>query len=208
MHCWSPDGKQIAVRQGGELSFISASSGENIRKLSLAEIEFEYTSRGMSWSPDGRLIVFCGRDKEKRAGVFIITVKTGEVKLLVPVETIAGDPTWAPDSKTIAYGYESNVYVVNIEDGKPRRITAPEEREHKGPGRPAFAPDGRSVAYRAGQRILLATTIDGKETREIFHLKNKKFGINIFDWSPDGRHIVFTPGDSEIWCVAADGGER
>jgi Tol biopolymer transport system component len=79
-HCWSPDGKQIALRQGGELSFISASSGEKIQKLSLAEIE--YIGRGMSWSPDDRLIAFCGRDTEKRAGVFLITVKTGEVKLL------------------------------------------------------------------------------------------------------------------------------
>jgi len=74
----------------------------------------------MSWSPDGRLIAFSGWDKKKRAGIFLITVETGEVKLLVPLETRVPnfDPTWAPDSKTIAYGYESNVYVVNIEDGK------------------------------------------------------------------------------------------
>ena len=211
MHCWSPDGKQIALlrKQVVELSFISANTGEQIRKLSLAEIE--YVARGMSWSPDGKLIAFCGRDKEKRAGVFLITVKTGEVKLLVPLETRTAnfDPTWAPDSKTIAYGgYESNVYVVNVEDGKPRRITPPaEEREIKDLFmRPVFAPDGRSVAYMAGRRIL-ATTIDGKETREILHLKNENLIINIFDWSPDGRHIVFTPGTREIWCVATDGGE-
>lgn len=211
-HCWSPDGKQIAVRQGGELSLISANTGEQIRNLSLADIEseLEYGGRGMSWSPDGRLIAFSGWDREKRTGIFLITVKTGEVKLLVPVETKLPnfDPTWAPDSKSIAYGYESNVYVVNVEDGKPQRITPPpEERELKDAFmRPVFAPDGRSVAYMAGRRIL-ATTIDGKETKEIFHLKNENLTINNFDWSPDGRHIVFTPGTREIWCVATDGGE-
>ncbi len=208
-HCWSPDGKQIAIlQQRGKLSFISVSGSEQIRRLSLAEIG--YVGRGMSWSPDGRLIAFCGRDREKRTGIFLITVKTGEVKLLVPLETRIPnfDPTWSPDSKTIAYGCESNVYVVNVEDGKPRRITPPpEEREREDFfRRPVFAPDGRSVAYMASRRIL-ATTIDGKETREIFHLKNKKQIINIFDWSPDGRYIVFTPGTSEIWCVATDGGE-
>ncbi len=210
-HCWSPDGKQIILRQRerGEFVLISANTGEQMQKLSLAEIE--YIGRGVSWSPDGRLIVFSGRDTEKRAGIFLITVKTGEIKLLVPLESRIPnfDPTWAPDSKTIAYGgYESNIYVVNVEDGKPRRITAPpEERELKDVfRRPVFAPDGRSVAYMAGRRIL-ATTIDGKETREIFHLKDDKLSINIFDLSPDGCHIVFTPGTSEIWCVATDGGE-
>ncbi|GAG35039.1 unnamed protein product, partial [marine sediment metagenome] len=144
----------------------------------------------MSWSPDGRLIAFCGRDTDKRTGVFLISVKTGEVKLLVPLEAVHADPTWSPDSKSIAYGYKTDVYVVNIEDGKPQRITpTPEQDEYKrSQVRPVFAPDGRSVAYIVGQRIL-ATTIDGKETREIFHLKNKNF-IDTFDWSPDGRHIV------------------
>ncbi|MHC4679128.1 MAG: DPP IV N-terminal domain-containing protein [Planctomycetota bacterium] len=205
--CWSPDGKQIAVQQiGGELTFISANTGEKKRNLSLPEIEF--AARGdMSWSPDGRLIAFGGRDTEKRTGVFLITVKTGEVKLLVPLERVWASPTWSPDSRTIAYGSKSNVYIVNIEDGKPRRITAREEEEHRGAGNPVFAPDGRSVAYIAGQRRILATTIDGKETREIFHLKNDTFSIDIFDWSPDGRHIVFTPGNREIWCVGTDGGE-
>ena len=216
-HCWSPDGKQIAVldrsvREQSKLTFVSASTGEQIRQVSLPE----GTRRGwgMSWSPDGKLIASCGSNREKRAGMFLITAETGDEKLLV--ETPAANPTWAPDSKTIAYVYKTDVYVVNVEDGKPRRITSPAEQdEHKRSQafmRPVFAPDGRSVAYivdhnRPGDERILATTIDGKETREIFHLKNEKLSINIFDWSPDGRHIVFTPGNKEIWCAPTDGGE-
>jgi len=209
-HCWSPDGKQIALWHPNGFTLISASTGKQIRNLSLPEF-FRYLGRGMSWSPDGRLIASCGMDKEKRTRIILTTVKTGEVKPLVaPLGTRAFDPTWSPDSKSIAYAYKTDVYVVNIEDGKPRRITSPAEQdEHKRSQfymRPVFAPDGGSVAYIVGQRIL-ATTIDGKETREIFHLKNKKFDIDIFDWSPDGRHIVFTPGGHEIWCAPTDGSE-
>ena len=214
-HCWSPDGKQIAVLEWGigaleqnKLTFVSASNGEQIRQVSLPEGAMR--GWGMFWSPDGKLIAHSGRDREKRTGIFLITVETGDEKLLVNLEIPPATPTWAPDSKTIAYGYKTDVYVVNVEDGKPRRITSPAEQdEHKRSQffmRPRFAPDGRSVAYIAGRRIL-ATTIDGQETREIFHLKNKKLDINIFDWSPDGRHIVFTPGSREIWCAPTDGSE-
>jgi len=218
-HCWSPDGKQIAVtlqpsrEGGGELSFISANTGEKKGNLSLPDIE--YAGRGISWSPDGKLIAFGGWDKEMRAGIFLTTVETGEVKLLVPGGTLntrnKSDPTWSPDSKTIAYAYKTDVYVVNIEDGKPRRITSPAEQdEHKRSQYmcPVFAPDGRSVAYIAGdRRRILATTIDGQETREIFHLKNKNRRIIIFDWSPDGRFIVYRSGSGEIWCAPTDGAE-
>jgi Tol biopolymer transport system component len=208
-YCWSPDGKQIAVWQQDEreLSFISAGSGEKIRNSSVAEIEG--SGRGMSWSPDGRLIARGCIDKQKRGGLFLITVETGDIKLLVSLKEgwAVQNPTWSPDGKTIACfnGYDGDVYLVNIEDGKPRRITAPEDREHKEAwrGRPVFAPDGRSVAYIDGRRIL-ATTIDGKETREILNFKKE---INVFDWSPDGRYFVFTPGNKEIWCAATDGGE-
>jgi len=218
--CWSPDGKQIALcQEEGGLSFISASTGEKIRDLSPSDIGGGFANhggRGMSWSPDGRLIARAGIHKDKRIGVFLITVETGDVKLLVPLEGGAGNPTWSPDGKTIAYGHKRDVYVANIEDGKPRRLTSPTEQDEDKRTqvfvRPVFAPDGRSVAYIVGgehivgERIL-ATTIDGKETREIFHLKNKKLEINVFDWSPDGRHIVFTPGNNEIWCAPTDGGE-
>ncbi|MEA3226493.1 MAG: DPP IV N-terminal domain-containing protein, partial [Planctomycetota bacterium] len=214
--CWSPDGKQIATRQGSEMSFISTSNGERIRNLSLSGIE--NVGRGMSWSPDGKLIALCGVDKEKRTGIFLIGVESGDVRLLVGLEKLPPnyDPTWSPDSKTIAYGHKNNVYVVNIEDGKPNRITdSPEKPGPKGyVGRPVFAPDGRSVAYLTGQRKdgkpierILMTTIDGQETREIFRTEDKKRTINIFDLSPDSRHIVFTPGDKEIWYAPIGDGE-
>jgi Tol biopolymer transport system component len=209
--CCSPDGEQIAqCREEGGLSFISTRTGEKIRDLSLAG--FQPTGRGTSWSPDGKYIAHAGMDKEKRGGVFLITVETGDVKLLVPQEEAAGNMTWSADGKSIAYHYKRDIYIVNVEDGEARRLTSPTDpNENKRTQffiRPVFAPDGGSVAYIAGQKFdtILATTIDGKETREILRLKNGK-SVNVFDWSPDGRYIVFTPGNNEIWCAPTNGGE-
>lgn len=221
-YCWSPDGKQMATPQSSDMSLISTRNGETLLNLSLSGIK--NIGRGMSWSPDGKWIAFCGINKEKQTGIYLIGVQGGDVRLLVALEKLPPnyDPTWSPDSKNIAYGHNNNVYVLNIEDVRPNRITnSPEEpkkprmkEESVYVGRPVFAPDGRSVAYLTGQRKdgksiekVLMTTIDGQETREIFKLKTENMTINIFDLSPDGRHIVFTPGNNEIWCAPTDGGE-
>jgi Tol biopolymer transport system component len=217
--CWSHDGKQIAVRSSGGLSFISAGSGEKLRSISLPQIKGSrgYDGRGVSLSPDGKWIALPGWDGGERPGLFISTVDGKEVTLLAPLGGTAAvfncDPTWSRDSKTVAYG-NSGIYVVDIEDGKPRQIVKPSGNESLRGNivhHSVFAPDGNSVAYivqdREDHRRIMATTIDGQQTRQILSLKEKDFGINMFDLSPDGRYVVFTPGNAGIWCAPTDGGE-
>jgi Tol biopolymer transport system component len=213
--CWSPDGRQIAVRGPEGLSFISADSGEKIRGISLPQIKgnVEYGGRGMSWSPDGKWIALPGWEGGTRPGIFLTAPDGSTVSLLTSVTALNCDPTWSPDSKSLAYGTSNDIYVINVEDKKPRRITPPSENQRsKSANRPVFMPDGKSVAHLGGfeknfGERLLATTIDGQETRQILSLEGKDFGINIFDLSPDGQHVVFTPGNAEIWCAPTDGGE-
>lgn len=216
--CWSPDGKQIAVRGTNGLNFISAGSGEKIGGISLPAIDgnMGYGGSGMSWSPDGRWIALPGWEGGDKPGVFLTTINGKEVKRLVPLGATTSalncDPTWSSDSRTIAYRAGNSVCVVDIEGGEARPIIGPSESlKIKSVGRSVFAPDGGSIGYIAkdqeGRERILVTTINGQETRQILSLENKAFHVNIFDWSPDGRHVAFTPGNAEIWCAPTDGGE-
>ncbi|MCU0915492.1 MAG: hypothetical protein MUC88_13135 [Planctomycetes bacterium] len=207
-HCWSPDGQQVALWQKGGFIFLSAGNGEKIRDVPVAGLED--MASGMSWSPDGKLIACSGTDNQKRSGVFLITVETGDARLLTPLDGRANSLTWSPDGRAVAYGQNRGVHVASIEDGKPRQIASPTEKEDIF-NRPVFVPEGGSVAYAhlKGRNCgtIIATSVDGKETRELYRVKNGKLNMRVFSLSPDLRHIVFTPGDEKIWCVPTDGGK-
>lgn len=53
------------------------------------------------------------------------------------------DAKQSPDSKSIAFSSMANIYLMNLEDKRPQRLTSGESWEFK----PAWSPDGQWVAY-------------------------------------------------------------
>lgn len=218
-HVWAPDGKQIAqttdpTKSEQGLIFLSPENGRILRELPLPEME--YVGRGQSWSSDGSTILTGGIRKDGKRGLFGINVETGEVELLVPQEGGPNfDPTWSPDNKTIVFGNGGHIFVVNLDDGTPRQLTAPSTAEDKTFNKcPAISPDGRLVAYIASDKTssrLLVSTLDGSTTREVLRYE-EGMSFNTVSWSPDGRFIVFRlnihePDTSELWVVPSVEGD-
>jgi len=98
---------------------------------------------------------------------------------------------------------KSNVYVLPIEGGKPRRITASGPSYLHG-----WSPDGKFVIY-TGQRngefdIYRMSITGGDETR----LTNTPGLDDGSEYSPDGRYIYFNStrtGTMQIWRMKPDG---
>ena len=109
------------------------------------------------------------------------------------------DPRFGSDGRHLAYvrteidrennGYKSAIYVVSTAEGRPRRFTSGEKRDHS----PRWSPDGRWLAFvsnRGGEeaQIYIMPTDGG----EALPLTRVETGAGNPVWSPDGKQLAFT----------------
>ena len=112
-----------------------------------------------SWTPDSDYLLFSANRNDDRdfqprnSEVFEVSVATGEIRQLTDRFGPDGSPSVSPDGSKIAYtglddrfqGYQvTHLYVMNLPDGVPRRLTTDDEaREFQ----PTWSPDGLSIAF-------------------------------------------------------------
>ena len=214
---WSPDGRRIAFtrsepsRSGASyLVYVINADGSGERKL---------TSAGNGgrpvWSPDGRRIAFV----TSRAGsseLYVMNADgSGKLKL-----ADAGDatPAWSPDGRQLAYvrGYE--IWVMNANGSRERRLTSGAGRDLA----PSWSQDGQKIAFerRLGRRKVGKCRLCARASIfEVWVVNADGSGQQRLTrsgaqprWSPDARRIAFVSsrdGNPEIYVMNADGsGQR
>jgi dipeptidyl aminopeptidase/acylaminoacyl peptidase len=152
------------------------------------------------WSPDGRLIVYVS----ERAGIANLHVSeastaSGATKAITTFTTagqIAGVPFWSPDSRTIYFARDGDLWQVGA-DGSGLRATWTTAAAESAI---VPAPDGRRVAFAraAGDQqphILTRSLLDGAETTVV---SQPAGNVGSLIWSPDGSHLAFTAGSKTI----------
>ena len=103
------------------------------------------TSMAAAASPDQRSIAI-----DLLGGIWILPIRGGEAKRITPELLEARQPTWSPDSQSIAFqGYDDgtwHIYVIPRDGGEAKAITSGlfDDRE------PAWSHDGSRIAFSSG----------------------------------------------------------
>ena len=163
------------------------------------------------WSPDGKYVLFTStrpshddadteKSERKKTQIFVISADGGEARQITRVEEAAGNPTWAPDGKTVLFS--SMVHRgEQVEDSDVKIIR-----------RIRYKFDGKG--FFQGKRLhLFAAQAKGGKTKQI---TDGEYDIEAADWSPDSKQIAFITNMDEdadlvtyknIYVTTPEGGD-
>jgi Tol biopolymer transport system component/DNA-binding winged helix-turn-helix (wHTH) protein len=130
---WSPDGRHIAFSrpspEGQAIYLIPALGGTEHRVYSGPASFFP---RSLDWSPDGKCLAFSeARPDRTHARISLLSLADSSVKPLTfpSGQDIDYAPAFSPDGSTVAFvrsivtGNVSELYVVPVKGGEPKRLT-------------------------------------------------------------------------------------
>jgi len=161
----------------------------------------------LTWSPDGRNLLYVSRSREMGAGNNILTIRstaTGEERFLSPRLRYVSQISWAPDGRSVlALGFterESGIFRIDTETSG---ITKLQVEAWAGRGlAPKLCPDGKTLVFVAEGPSIRKRNLDTGEESEVV----KETGSAMYDLSLDGREVVFQ-ADGALKTVSLNGGE-
>lgn len=212
---FSPDGQTLVFTRCREryacgLYVLDLTSDYQPRHAPWRLNNSEGVFNGMSWTPDGKEIVY-GFSNGNYYSFRLLRSRVGGggvPKELSSLGVHQARPAIAPKGDRLAYIQDfSNIDMLQIEPGKPPRSFAPSTRTET---YPQYSPDGRRVAFcsdRSGQLQVWTSESDGSNP---IQLTNSLGASGTPRWSPDGRFIAFDrylKVGWQVFVMAADGGQ-
>jgi Tol biopolymer transport system component len=218
MPVWSPDGKRIAFgskRNNKWGLYVKAADGAAKEELLT---ESEIPKEPMSWSPDGKLLVYWVNDPKTQGDVWAVPVE-GDKKQPIPILQSPSDelyPQVAPDGKWIAYQSNESghpeIYIKPFPEGPGKWQISTE-----GGGAPRWRADGKELYFGQTPNIwavdirVTGASIDAGVPHALFGLTATPFishvtSYNVYAVSADGqRFLMPQPPGATIFGGLADG---
>jgi len=181
---WSPRGDRIAFQRAYGRSesltgvhdiYVVSPNGSSPRHVATVP---GYGGEAISWSPDGRRLVYDSKRDPNRANATLhsLDLGTGAQRVLG-----AGyHPAWSPRGDLIAFSIitapKRGLGAIGVErpDGTSRRVLA------KGPSWPVWSPRGDQIAFGAYFRRVMAVAVAGGAPRKIAPVRCQ---VDYLGWS-------------------------
>jgi Tol biopolymer transport system component/predicted Ser/Thr protein kinase len=194
------DSRPAFSPDGASLAFVRSSGSESaLHVLHLATDELVrlpagmHDFRDMTWSDEGRSLVFTSYQGKGRDTVWRIPIAGGEAQRVAGIGEGASFPSSVGVSGRLVYlqqVFDSNLYRVELTGGAepaPRRV-APSTRADTAPD---ISPDGSRIVFvsnRSGAPELWLADPDGGSEKQLTDLRAR---CSWPRWSPDGLRIAF-----------------
>jgi eukaryotic-like serine/threonine-protein kinase len=185
----SPDGQRIAIAvtgQNTDLWVYEIALGA-LRRLTFSPD----LDTSPIWTPDGRHVTFNGIRTTRSMEIFQMSFDgSGSEERLIDAGALNTQArSWHPSAKWLAYDLAGDVYVLPMDDRKPKPFLATPFVE----AFPAFSPDGRWVAYQSNESGRFEVYV------QPFPGPGGKWQVSTVGgvrprWSPKGRELFFRSG--------------
>jgi Tol biopolymer transport system component len=159
-YAFTPDGKSVVLFNGGKIHRVDLATGKDTL---------------IPFTADVRLGLGPELDVPAR-------VDQGAVKV-----HLIQQPVQSPDGKRLAFSALTHLYVMDLPAGKPRRVTAGDQRQFE----PAWSPDGQWLVYVTWENeegAIWKVRADGQGTPQRLTPAGEFYSDPV--WSPDGTRIV------------------
>ncbi len=166
-YAFTPDGNDLIVTYEGKFHRVNLESGAATEIPFQADVALEA----------GPLLNFQRR------------VEEGPVRSRLII-----DPVQSPDGKQIAFSSMAHIYVMDLQEKQPRRLTSADAAEFK----PTWSPDGGTIAYvtwaHSGQGHIWRAPVDGSTPPQRLTTIPAFYTDPVF--SPEGDRIVARRGNA------------
>jgi Tol biopolymer transport system component len=217
----SPDGKTLAFiryeREGIADLYVMPSGGGEPRRLT----NWNAALLGVSWTPDGREIVYSVEELAAgrlwRIHANSAGLGRGSPIANIPVAAVSPSISRPKPGRAARLAFQTitrdvDLHLMDLEARPVNGIIESKvfSNSTRIEASARFSPDGRRIAFvshRSGSPEMWVAARDGSGLQQITSLDATELVVG--EWSPDGRKIVFDAaiaGNSDVYVVGADGG--